>query len=120
MIVSRYTDTPARLEQSLRQVTLGTSTIPLTTRSRCGQPLLFRPLPWRRQIDRTDRSVYGEVHRLKDPQFLLPSLDEYEGSGFERAMTLTHVLEQTMDGWIYRYVGSVTGRLIASGDWLNR
>jgi gamma-glutamylcyclotransferase (GGCT)/AIG2-like uncharacterized protein YtfP len=30
------------------------------------------------------------------------------------------VQEQTIDCWVYWYVGPVTGRLIVSGDWLKR
>jgi gamma-glutamylcyclotransferase (GGCT)/AIG2-like uncharacterized protein YtfP len=69
--------------------------------------------------DQPEQWVHGEVHLLQEPS-LLASLDEYEGSDFKRGMALAHLQEQTIDCWVYWYVGPVTGRLIVSGDWLKR
>jgi gamma-glutamylcyclotransferase (GGCT)/AIG2-like uncharacterized protein YtfP len=67
-----------------------------------------------------EHRVQGEVHRFEDRQ-LLSSLDDYEGSEFERAIISAQVEDgRTVDCWIYWYVGDATGRLIASGDWLKR
>jgi gamma-glutamylcyclotransferase (GGCT)/AIG2-like uncharacterized protein YtfP len=50
---------------------------------------------------------------------LLPSLDDYEGSEFERALASAEMEDgRAIECWIYWYVGPATGRLIASGDWL--
>jgi gamma-glutamylcyclotransferase (GGCT)/AIG2-like uncharacterized protein YtfP len=62
--------------------------------------------------DQPDEWIHGEVFSLDDA--LLTALDEYEGAEFERAMV------PAIDCWIYWYVGSDTGRVIASGDWLKR
>ena len=68
--------------------------------------------------DQPDHFIYGEVHRLDDPQ-LLPSLDEYEGSEFSRAVASAEAEDgRIVDCWIYWYVAAAPGRLIASGDWL--
>ena len=64
--------------------------------------------------------LHGELHRLDDLE-LLPVLDEYEGSEFIRATAPAQTLDRgTIDCWIYWYVGDATGRLIPSGDWLQR
>ncbi len=63
-----------------------------------------------------DHSIHGEVYRFDDPT-LLPLLDEYEGPEFERAIVSVMGIQEC---WIYWYVGPETGRLIVSGDWLNR
>jgi gamma-glutamylcyclotransferase (GGCT)/AIG2-like uncharacterized protein YtfP len=63
-----------------------------------------------------DRWIHGEVHRVDDPE-LLTLLDEYEGPEYERAMVSVTGIQEC---WIYWYVGAETGRLIVSGDWLNR
>ena len=66
--------------------------------------------------DQPNHWVCGEVHLLEDPS-LLASLDEYEGSEFERGRVSTAVAPNC---WIYWYVGSDAGRLIPSGDWFQR
>jgi gamma-glutamylcyclotransferase (GGCT)/AIG2-like uncharacterized protein YtfP len=83
-----------------------------------GQLFDFGRYPGAVSSQQLDHWVHGEVHEL-DPQ-LLALLDEYEGSDFERAVAPAHMPDQTMDCWIYWYVGSETGRLIASGDWFDR
>lgn len=60
-------------------------------------------------------SIFGEIFEIDDS--LLTVLDEYEGPDFERAIVPT---SRNIDCWIYWYVGSDPGRLIASGDWQNR
>ncbi|MGA2877746.1 MAG: gamma-glutamylcyclotransferase family protein [Bryobacteraceae bacterium] len=69
--------------------------------------------------DEADCWVDGEVWRLDDPQ-LLPLLDEYEGSEFERAIVSVQTENAFMDCSLYWYVGPATGRLIGSGNWLKR
>jgi gamma-glutamylcyclotransferase (GGCT)/AIG2-like uncharacterized protein YtfP len=66
--------------------------------------------------DQLGHWVHGEIHRLEDPS-LLASLDEYEGSEFERARVPTTI---SPNCWIYWYVGASKGRLVESGDWLQR
>jgi gamma-glutamylcyclotransferase (GGCT)/AIG2-like uncharacterized protein YtfP len=61
--------------------------------------------------DQPDEWIHGELFSLDDA--LLTSLDEYEGAEFERAIV------PAIGCWIYWYIGRATGRLIASGDWLN-
>jgi gamma-glutamylcyclotransferase (GGCT)/AIG2-like uncharacterized protein YtfP len=76
----------------------------------------FGRYPGAVKIDQVDHWIQGEVHRFDDPR-LMPLLDEYEGTEFQRAIvSVTGILEC----WIYWYVGAETGRLIPSGDWLNR
>jgi gamma-glutamylcyclotransferase (GGCT)/AIG2-like uncharacterized protein YtfP len=62
--------------------------------------------------DQPDQWIHGEVFSVDNA--LLTALDEYEGAEFERAMV------PAIGCWIYWYVGSAPGRLIASGDWLTR
>jgi len=80
----------------------------------------FGRFPGAVHSDQSDYWVHGEVHRLKDAQ-LLPLLDEYEGSEFGREIAPVETNDGgSIDCWIYWYVGPLTGRLIASGDWLKR
>jgi gamma-glutamylcyclotransferase (GGCT)/AIG2-like uncharacterized protein YtfP len=66
-------------------------------------------------------SIVGEIFRLGEPDKLLATLDDYEGPEYERAITPAHTHNGgTVDCWIYWYVGSVRGEIIASGDWLRR
>ena len=60
-------------------------------------------------------SIVGDVFEV--PESLLPTLDDYEGPEFERALAPTSL---SIDCWIYWYVGKSPGRPIASGDWFNR
>jgi gamma-glutamylcyclotransferase (GGCT)/AIG2-like uncharacterized protein YtfP len=73
--------------------------------------------------------VRGEIHRLPDIDDTLRLLDHYEGCGphdrppyeFEREL-----VEVALDGggsvraWIYWYRPAPRGRLLASGDYLER
>jgi gamma-glutamylcyclotransferase (GGCT)/AIG2-like uncharacterized protein YtfP len=59
--------------------------------------------------------IFGEIFQIEDS--LLATLDEYEGAEFQREITPT---SRNLDCWIYWYVGPAKGRLIESGDWLNR
>jgi gamma-glutamylcyclotransferase (GGCT)/AIG2-like uncharacterized protein YtfP len=68
--------------------------------------------------DQPDQWVHGEVYCFEDAR-LLASLDEYEGSEFERAMAPAQGENGVIDCWIYWYVGPAAGRLVTSGDWLN-
>jgi pyruvate carboxylase len=64
-------------------------------------------------------SVTGEIFQIDES--LLANLDEYEGSEYERAAVSAKLDDgRTIECWIYWYVGSDTGRVIASGDWLKR
>jgi hypothetical protein len=56
---------------------------------------------------------------VEGPQ-LLPLLDDYEGSEFERAMASVQTGNTVLDCSLYWYIGPATGRLIASGNWLKR
>jgi gamma-glutamylcyclotransferase (GGCT)/AIG2-like uncharacterized protein YtfP len=63
-------------------------------------------------------SVVGEIFHIDES--LLAALDDYEGSEYERAVVSATLDDgRTIDCWIYWYVGTTPGRLIASGDWLN-
>ncbi len=80
----------------------------------------FGRYPGAVRSDQPDHWLHGEVHRLDDPE-LLPLLDEYEGCEFSRARAPVQTDGcGTIDCWIYWYVGDQAGRLIASGDWLQR
>lgn len=68
--------------------------------------------PGAKQSDRPNEWIVGEVFYLDEPGAVLGALDEYEGPEFERALVNSY--------WIYWYVGSEPGRLIASGDWFKR
>jgi hypothetical protein len=56
---------------------------------------------------------------LDDPQ-LLPLLDDYEGSEFERAIAPVQTGNAVVDCSLYWYVGPAAGHLIPSGNWLKR
>lgn len=80
----------------------------------------FGPYPGAVPSDQPDEWLHGEIHRLEDSR-VLPSLDEYEGSEFERAVASVQIEGTgTIDCWIYWYVGDSAGPLIESGDWLRR
>jgi gamma-glutamylcyclotransferase (GGCT)/AIG2-like uncharacterized protein YtfP len=68
--------------------------------------------PGAKPSDQPNEWIVGEVFHLDEPAAVLGALDEYEGPEFERAILDTF--------WIYWYVGSAPGRLIASGDWFQR
>jgi len=54
--------------------------------------------------------VHGELYRLRDPETTLKTLDEYEGSEFERVNVSGY--------WIYQYGGQPPeDSRIASGDF---
>jgi gamma-glutamylcyclotransferase (GGCT)/AIG2-like uncharacterized protein YtfP len=63
-----------------------------------------------------DGSITGEIFQLDANGNVLAALDEYEGPEYERA----RIVVNNIDCWIYWYVGATPGRLISSGDWLNR
>ena len=65
--------------------------------------------------DQPDQWIHGEVFSADSA--LLTALDEYEGTEFERAVVSA---TGPLECWIYWYVGSAPGRLIASGDWSQR
>ena len=69
--------------------------------------------------DQADCWVEGEVWQLDDPQ-LMPMLDDYEGSEFERTIARVQTGNTVLDCSLYWYVGPAPGRLIASGNWLKR
>jgi gamma-glutamylcyclotransferase (GGCT)/AIG2-like uncharacterized protein YtfP len=69
--------------------------------------------------DQPDEWIHGEIFSIDDA--LLAALDEYEGSEFERVIVPVRLDDgRTIECWIYWYVGSATGRRIASGDWNKR
>jgi gamma-glutamylcyclotransferase (GGCT)/AIG2-like uncharacterized protein YtfP len=71
--------------------------------------------------------VHGEVYQLKDPDTVLPKLDQYEGCGpgiqepTEYKRIKIHVRidpDQTVEAWMYRYNRPVDHlALIISGDF---
>ena len=63
-----------------------------------------------------DGSVHGEIFHLENPAAILAELDRYEGTEYERAT----IAANGIDCWIYWYMGPEPGRLIPSGDWLQR
>jgi gamma-glutamylcyclotransferase (GGCT)/AIG2-like uncharacterized protein YtfP len=77
----------------------------------------FGRYPGAKRTDQAGETILGEIFYLEEPGPILAILDEYEGAEFERAMVST---ASTIDCWIYWYVGAATGRLIPSGDWLQR
>jgi len=100
----------------------------LTERGQCigearvpGRLYDFGQYPGAVASDQPGESVLGEIFYLKNPGAVLAALDEYEGPDFERSpASATHHQGHAMNCWIYWYVGSAAGRLIASGDWLTR
>jgi gamma-glutamylcyclotransferase (GGCT)/AIG2-like uncharacterized protein YtfP len=72
----------------------------------------FGHYPGARPSAQPDQWIHGEVFSVDDA--LLTALDEYEGTEFERAIV------PAIDCWIYWYVGTTPGQLIASGDWTQR
>ena len=76
----------------------------------------FGRYPGARPAGQSDHWITGEVFRLRAPAEALAILDEYEGPEYERAT----VTAGERECWIYWYVGRAAGRLITSGDWLNR
>ena len=66
-----------------------------------------------------DDWVRGEVYLFDTTSSLLQTLDDYEGSDFERALTSVQLDDgHKKECWVYLYVGRTPGRLIESGDWL--
>ena len=76
----------------------------------------FGPYPGASPAKQPNESILGEIFYLAEPGTLLAALDEYEGPEFQRAI----VTAGTLECWIYWYIGPDAGRLIASGDWLQR
>ena len=53
--------------------------------------------------------VDGELHRLHDPAAMLPMLDAYEGSEFERRVVAVTLDDGTpIDSWAYIYIGQTS------------
>jgi len=76
-----------------------------------------------------DARVWGEVYQLPDPATMLPPVDEYEGCSesdpppheFERGLVDVHLEEGGgVWAWIYWYRPEPLGRLLESGDYLQR
>src|SRR6202044_2915740 len=66
-----------------------------------------------------DHWVRGEVYLFDASSNLLETLDDYEGSEFERALSSVQLDDgKKIECWVYLYVGRTPGRLIESGDWL--
>jgi gamma-glutamylcyclotransferase (GGCT)/AIG2-like uncharacterized protein YtfP len=66
-----------------------------------------------------DEWVRGEVYLFDISSSLMETLDEYEGSDFERALASVQLDDgHKKECWVYLYVGKTAGRLIESGDWL--
>jgi len=73
----------------------------------------FGRYPGARPSQNREEWITGEIYRLKAPEQILATLDEYEGPEFERA----NVSAGAIECWIYWYVGTDAGSLIPSGDW---
>ena len=66
-----------------------------------------------------DEWIRGEVYMFDTSSSLMQTLDDYEGSDFERALASVQLDDgQKKECWVYLYVGRTAGRLIESGDWL--
>ncbi|MEM9444691.1 MAG: gamma-glutamylcyclotransferase family protein [Verrucomicrobiota bacterium] len=77
-----------------------------------------------------DDLVIGEVFKLKQPELILPKLDEYEAyypeldkdsSIFVRTLATIHMNNNTsLDAWVYLYNRPTTSlKIIENGDYLN-
>ena len=63
--------------------------------------------------------VHGELYWIEDPRWILPALDNYEGSSFERVkVEVERDSGERVDAWVYLYRGTPPGTRICSGDWL--
>jgi gamma-glutamylcyclotransferase (GGCT)/AIG2-like uncharacterized protein YtfP len=64
--------------------------------------------------------IVGEVYQLRQPNRLLPVLDQYEGSRFKRNEAIISLgPNRDLFCWIYIYKRPVTGRvIIPGGDYL--
>jgi len=78
--------------------------------------------------DPEDR-VRGELYRLPAPETMLPPIDRYEGCApedappheFERRLVRVELEDgSAAEAWIYWYRPEPRGRLLASGDYLER
>ena len=76
----------------------------------------FGRYPGARPSEDPNERITGEIYHLHAPAQLLATLDEYEGSEYQRAT----VSAGARECWIYWYVGPLAGRPIPSGYWLNR
>ena len=79
--------------------------------------------------DAPDERVTGELYRLPVPETMLPPIDRYEGCSkddewpheFERELVPVQMDDgSVVDAWIYWYRLEPKGRLLASGDYLER
>jgi gamma-glutamylcyclotransferase (GGCT)/AIG2-like uncharacterized protein YtfP len=73
--------------------------------------------------------VFGELYELPDPETMIPPIDRYEGCTdedpapheFERALVDVDMEDGTIRrAWIYWYKPEPLGRLLGSGDYLQR
>ena len=63
--------------------------------------------------------IRGEVFIIDDPRWIVESLDDYEGSSFQRNKAeVKFDCGGTVDAWVYIYCGASKGPRIRSGDWL--
>ncbi len=73
--------------------------------------------------------VWGEVYRLREPDFILSKLDQYEecGPGFLKPREYTRVIQpvrlrngETILAWVYLYNRPTDSlEFVTSGDFLN-
>lgn len=79
--------------------------------------------------DAPDERVRGELYRLPHPETMLPPIDRYEGCGdddeqpheFERELVPVRMEDGSVEtAWIYWYRPEPRGRLLPSGDYLER
>jgi gamma-glutamylcyclotransferase (GGCT)/AIG2-like uncharacterized protein YtfP len=79
--------------------------------------------------DRAGALVRGEVYELPAPQVMLPPIDRYEGCSeddeqpheFRRALVDVDMEDGSVArAWIYWYRPEPLGRLLSSGDYLQR
>jgi len=87
----------------------------------CGRLYRLSSYPGAISSNQAGEWVRGELYCLQDPRWVLPALDGYEGSQFERVNLDVHLDSgHQLEAWVYLYRGTPPGPRIPSGDWLRR
>jgi gamma-glutamylcyclotransferase (GGCT)/AIG2-like uncharacterized protein YtfP len=89
----------------------------------------FGAYPGAVPTDDTARRIRGELYLLPNPAEMLPPIDRYEGCSeeddrpheFERELVDVDLEDGSVErAWIYWYRPEPLGRLLGSGDYLER
>lgn len=89
----------------------------------------FGAYPGAVPTEEAGRRIVGEVYHLPSPSIMLPPVDRYEGCSdqdepphqFERELVDVNMEGgAVVRGWIYWYRPKPLGRLLESGDYLER